>query len=43
MFNYSSNQDLVSKKELKNYLRYIKVFDKPLDQFIGKKIDDLGT
>ena len=42
MFNYSSNQDLVSKKELKNYLKYIKVFDKPLDQFIGKKIDDLG-
>ena len=43
MFNYSSNQDLVSKKELKTYLKSIKVFDKPLDQFIGKKIDDLGT
>ena len=43
MFNYSSNQDLVSKKELKTYLQSIKVFDKPLDQFIGKKIDDLGT
>ena len=43
MFNYSSNQDLVSKKELKTYLKSIKVFDKPLDQFIGKKIDDLET
>lgn len=43
MFNYSSNQDLVSKRELKTYLQSIKVFDKPLDQFIGKKIDDLGT
>jgi UDP-glucose 4-epimerase len=43
LFNYSSNQDLVSKKELKTYLKFIKVFDKPLDQFIGKKIDDLET
>ena len=43
MFNYSSNQDLISKKELKAYLKSIKVFDKPLDQFIGKKIDDLKT
>jgi UDP-N-acetylglucosamine 4,6-dehydratase len=43
MFNYNSNQNLVSKKELKTYLRSIKVFDKPLDQFIGKKIDDLKT
>jgi FlaA1/EpsC-like NDP-sugar epimerase len=43
MFNYNSNQDLISKKELKAYLKSIKVFDKPLDQFIGKKIDDLKT
>ena len=43
MFNYSSNQDLISKKELKAYLKSTKVFDKPLDQFIGKKIDDLKT
>lgn len=41
MFSYSSDQDLISKEDLYKYLKSIKVFDKNLNEFTGKTINEI--
>lgn len=41
MFSYSSDQDLISKDNLHKYLKSIKVFDKNLNEFTGKTINEI--
>lgn len=42
-FNYSSNQNLLSQNELFEYLEKLKIFERPIDNFVGKQIEEIKT
>lgn len=43
IFTYTSNQDVMSKEELTNYLEEIGILDKRLSDFIGREIEEIDT
>ena len=43
IFNYSSNQDLLSKQELQSYLESLKIFTRSIDDFPGHVIEEIRT
>lgn len=43
IFSYSSNQDVLSKHDLESYLTKLKIFDQPIDEFLGKEIEEIRT
>jgi UDP-glucose 4-epimerase len=42
-FSYSSKDCLVSRNELESYLESISIFSKPLNQFLGREIDEISS
>lgn len=41
--NYSSADYLITKSELKEYLERIGIFTKPIDEFLGRQIDEISV
>ena len=40
LFNYDSNQDIMTEKDLKSYLTKLDLLDKQANEFIGKSIEE---
>lgn len=40
-FEYTSNQDILSKKDLENYLISLNIFEMELSSFVGKTIEEI--
>ena len=43
MFDYTSADDVMTKKELETYLKKLGIFDRSLSSFQGKSIEDIRT
>ena len=42
-FFYSSNQDLIKKNDLRDYLEKIGIFNKSMVDFVGRQIEEIKT
>ena len=43
IFSYSSSNDLLTKTKLEEYLDLLGIFSKPLNQFLGRAIEEIDT
>lgn len=43
IFSYSSSNDLLTKTKLEEYLDLLGIFSKPLNQFLGRVIEEIDT
>ena len=43
MFDLTSNQELYAKEALLAYLQQLKIFEQPLDEFVGRQIEEISS
>ena len=43
IFDYSSDQDVLSKHNLEAYLEGLGIFSRSMDQFLGREIEEIKT
>lgn len=43
IFDYASDQDVLSKQELADYLDQLGIFTRSMDQFLGREIEEIKT
>jgi FlaA1/EpsC-like NDP-sugar epimerase len=43
VFSYSSSNDLLAKNKLEEYLESLGIFSRPLNQFLGRVIEEIDT